>query len=199
MKKLLSILLLGYICNSFAVVATQDMYIMQKDTAEANNFVITATGMLKSAEDQKDSLANAKSLIQGITALKNIDPTKFCPTCSDVTVEQLENWKEAMAKNWCENFNNNLSLVQGNITSMASVEALVKALPAAIASGNPAQVTAAFSQAQTTTLAQMNQTSQQMASYSMQKDRKEEIDSKIIEMKTNKAMYGVACPDCQNK
>ncbi len=197
MKKLLSILLLGYICNSFAVVATQDMYIMQKDTAEATNFVTTATGMLQSAQSQYDSLKNAQSLVQGITSLQNIDASKFCPTCSDVTIDQLQNWQQAMAKNWCENFNNNLNLVQGNITSMESVKSLVAALPAAIASGNPAQVTAAFSQAQTTTLAQMNQTSQQMASYSMQKDRKEEVDNKITQMKTNKAMYGVACPDCQ--
>lgn len=198
MKKILGLILFSLIGNTFAVVATQDMYVMQKDTAEATNFVTTSMGMLQSAQSQYDSLKNAQSLVQGIQALQNIDASKFCPSCSDVTVEQLTNWQEAMAKNWCENFNNNLGLIQGNITSMESVKALVNALPSAIASGNPAQVAAAFSQAQTSTLSQMNTTQQQMAAYTMQNDRKAEIDQKITQMKTNKAMYGVACPDCKN-
>lgn len=198
MKKILGLILFSLIGNTFAVIATEDMYVMQKDTAEATSFVTTTMGMLQSAQSQYDALKNATSLVDGIQAVQNIDASKFCPSCSDVTVEQLTNWQEAMSKNWCETFNNNLGLIQGNITSVESAKALVAALPAAIASGNPAQVAAAFSQAQTSTLSQMNTTQQQMAAYTMQNSRQSEINAKITQMKTNKAMYGVACPDCKN-
>ena len=196
-KTLITLIFLTNYC--FGAVVTTDIYVMKKDATQAANFGSQMVGTMKDIKSKYDQLQNTKTLADGITQFNSLDSRKFCPECSDATIDDLEKWKKAVGKNWCEEFNNHLGLIQGHIKNVGDMQNFITALSTASATKDPALVMSAFQSAQTTTLSELNATQQQMAAYAMEKDRKNEVDEKISKMKANKAMYGVTCPECIGK
>lgn len=185
------------ILNCFGAVATSDVYVMGKDTQRASavasyyaTLVKEVQDLSKQASTQGQSLDKLQTLVNGSGTIK-----KLCATCSDVTIEQLEEWKQKNAANICEEANNQLSLVNGHISNLTDMNKFMDALqnaargdmsdPAAYAKlGN------AISTATQSTLVEMNQTQQQLAAYNLQKDQKNSVDNKLAELQANKSMFG---------
>lgn len=182
----------------FAVVPTMDVNVMQKDTQAASQSMTVAIQMMDQIRKGAENVSTAKNLVSGLQSFMSLDLSKFCPSCSTTTIEDLQKWKDQNGKNVCEQMNNQLKLVNGHITNLSDISNLLTQLQsAATGKVDPAVLNAAFSSASTATLTEMNQTQQQLAAYNLQKDQNSAVNSKLTKMKLNKSMFGQAnlCSD----
>lgn len=198
MKKILITTLLSFnILNCFGAVATSDVYVMGKDTERAATTVSYYESLTKEAYDLAQNASTQGKSLDKLNTLVNNSSTikKLCAGCSDVTIAQLEDWKNKNAANICEETNNQLSLVNGHITNLTDMNKFLSTLQSAMNGDmkDPsayAKVGTAIASATHSTLTEMNQTQQQLASYNLQKDQKDSVDNKLAELQANKSMFG---------
>lgn len=199
MKKILLILLGNIVSfNIFAAVATSDVYVMAKDSERASTvasyYLQVAQDIKKNANDFTKQGTTLDKFNQLINSKGTI--SKICTGCSDVTIEQLQDWQNKNAKNICEELNNQLDLVNGHITNISDMNKVLDLLKTGMGNATDPQAYAklgnAISSATNATLTEMNQTQQQLAAYNLQKEQKNNVDAKMTEMKLNKSMFGQA-------
>lgn len=189
--------LLAFSINfSYASVQMVDVNVMQKDTQQAASSMAYYANMVSDLKTSSQNVAAQTSTVTKLQALVNSSSSisEICTGCSDTTLASLQDWQAQNAQNICQELNNQLSLVSGQMTSMSQMQTLVKNLTAMMSTGkaDPSALTAAFSQATTQTLTQMNQTQQQLANYTLQEKQADKVEAKIKQMKMNKTMFGAS-------
>lgn len=196
-KKILLSVLFG-INFMFSMVATQDVHVMSKDSTQAMNVMGYYTNLVKDINSQKETVAQQKNALATLEKLSNRNNQevikRICAGCSDTTVQELEDWRAANAKNICDELNNQLGLIRGHITNIGQMDKLLENLKQAM-SGDPTQmdftrIGAAFSSASNATLTEMNQTQQQLANYNLQKDQNQQVEKKLSEVQMKQSLFG---------
>ena len=104
---------------------------MQKDTQAASQSMTVAIQMMDQIKKGADNISTAQNLASGIQGFMNLDLSKFCPSCSTTTIEDLQKWKDQNGKNVCEQMNNQLKLVNGHITNLSDISSLLTQLQSA--------------------------------------------------------------------
>lgn len=199
-KSLFLILTLSLVFNtSQAVILTEDIGVKAKDIQK----VADTISAMKTVYDQMSSLkGNISDLSKVNSAMNTIMNNKFvkefCYGCSEETIEDLEKYKIAEAKNWCDTVNQHVNFINGSVSNITQLNSFIENLPNIIKSGDPSSLAAVFNMATSKTVDQLNRTQSQAMSYQMAKERNQEIDSKLSQMKANKALFGTTCPECIN-
>lgn len=203
-KKVFGVLCLLSFNYSFAVIPTMDVNVMSKDTRGAIMVMQTIAGQYQQANSMVQSATKVSDVASALKfATNGLDVSKFCPECGGYTISELENYKKQSAKNICEQINNQLQIVQGHMTNMASVTNFVQQV-ATLDPNNPqalVALTSAAGAATATAATEANQTQQQMASYQLMKDKEQNVNKKVADMNMTNALFGVTtlCSDCQNQ
>ena len=201
MKKifLFSTLIGLFVSKSFCAVATTDVYVMNKDSQSASSAMKMAIDAMQQAQKAQEAATSSKGIVDAIQNFRGLNMQKFCPSCSDYTIQELQDWKNKNSGNLCEQLNDQLQLVGGHMDSAYNIQNLLSKMQ----SINPSDLNAmqslntAFASASSQTLTEMNQTQQQLAAYNLQKEQDNKVTSKISQMKMNKSMFGKAnlCAD----
>ena len=203
MKKifLFSTLIGLFVSKSFCAVATTDVYVMNKDSQSASSAMKMAIDAMQQAQKAQEAATSSKGIVDAIQNFRKMDMKKFCPSCSDYTIQELQDWKNKNSGNLCEQLNDQLELVGGHMDSAYNIQSLldkIKSISADPTDPNAMQsLNTAFASASSQTLTEMNQTQQQLAAYNLQKEQDNKVTSKISQMKMNKSMFGKAnlCAD----
>jgi hypothetical protein len=171
MKKLL---LLSIICiNSFAIVSTQDIGVVQEiaqDKVTMGSYVASVSSTMNKISQTMDAANQLKNL-KGLQGISGAGKT-LCQLCTKSEQDQLQNYVSTINDDLCSQFSNayhNLTGITNAASSLSDIMRLLATNPKA-AMMSLQQATIAAQQTTNSTLAQM----QLMQAQSMQKQLAEE-------------------------
>lgn len=203
MKKRLSLLLITFSLSCFAGVPTgvqvTDLNVMYKDTQSTTMSVSAIASMYQQAQQAYTATQNSRNLLDAMNNISNIPIGQLCLSCSDYTVNELENFNQQMAKNWCQQVSNSLGMANTALQNGASTQAALGNLQSTLTScmANPAtcnvdptQITNALMNANTQTMTSMNQTVQMTAAAAASQKQQDDVKAAIATQKLRGALNG---------